>query len=179
VEGQLTDVTREVESEEGKFIALRNDLQRVEIRSPASGQVVGLALQTVGGVLQPGQKIMDIVPENETLLLEARVPPHLIDRVHADLPVDVRFNAFAHSPQLVVEGKVVSVSGDLLTEQQGNIQYYLARIALTPEAYKKLGKRTLQPGMPVEVVLKTGERSLLNYLLHPLTKRMAASMKEE
>lgn len=179
VETQLTDVSREVESEEGKFAALRNDLQRVEIRSPAAGQVVGLAIQTVGGVVSPGQKLMDIVPENETLLLETRVPPHLIDAVRAGLPVDVRFNAFAHSPQLVVDGKVVSVSGDLITEQQTNQQYYLARIALTPEAYKKLGKRQLQPGMPVEVVLKTGERSLLMYLLHPLTKRIASAMKEE
>ncbi|MBI5275331.1 MAG: HlyD family type I secretion periplasmic adaptor subunit [Burkholderiales bacterium] len=179
VESQLGDVTREVESEEGKFTALRNDLQRVEIRSPAGGQVVALAIQTVGSVVAPGQKLMDIVPENEPLLLEARVPPHLIDRVNAGLPVDVRFHAFAHSPQLVVEGKVVSVSGDLLVEPQTNAQYYLARIALTPDAYKKLGKRTLQPGMPVEVVLKTGERSLLSYLLHPLTKRIAASMKEE
>ncbi len=82
---------------------------------------------------------------------------------------------FAHSPQLVVDGKVVSVSGDLLTDPQSNVQYYLARVTVTPEGYKKLGKRQLQPGMPVEVVFKTGERSLLTYLLHPLTKRLAAA----
>jgi membrane fusion protein, protease secretion system len=130
-------------------------------------------------VVQPGQKIMDIVPENEPLLLEARVAPHMIDRVHAKLPVDVRFSTFAHSPQLVVEGQVVSVSGDLLTDQQSQISYYLARVQVTPEGLKTLGKRQLQPGMPVEVVFKTGERSLLTYLLHPLTKRMSAAMKEE
>jgi protease secretion system membrane fusion protein len=179
VEAQLTEVTRDVQSDEGKFHALADDLGRIDIKSPAAGQVVGLAVQTVGGVVQSGQKLMDIVPGDELLLLETKVPPHLIDRVHAGLPVDVRFNNFAHSPQLVVEGKVVSVSGDLLTEPQTNATYYLARVSVTPDGYKKLGKRVLQPGMPVEVVLKTGERSLLAYLLHPLTKRLAGAMKEE
>ena len=113
------------------------------------------------------------------MLLEAHVAPHLIDRVHTDLPVDVRFSSFAHSPQLVVGGKVVSISADLLTEPQTNISYYLARVEVTPEGLERLGKRQLQPGMPVEVIFKTGERSMLTYLLHPLTKRLAASMTEE
>ena len=179
VETQMADVSREVLSEEQKFKAVANDLERTEIKAPVSGQVVSLAVQTVGGVVQPGQKLMDIVPGNEPLLLEARVAPHLIDRVHAQMPVDVRFNSFAHSPQLVVEGQVVSVSGDLLTEPQTGISYYLARVQVTPEGLKTLGKRQMQPGMPVEVVFKTGERSLLTSLLHPLTKRISAAMKEE
>ena len=179
VETQMADVSREVLSEEQKFKAVANDLERTEIKAPVAGQVVSLAIQTVGGVVQPGQKLMDIVPENETLLLEAHVAPHLIDRVQADMPVDVRFNSFANSPQLVVLGKVVSVSADLLTEPQTGVPYYLARVQVTPEGTKTLGKRQLHPGMPVEVVFKTGERSLLTYLLHPLLKRMSASMKEE
>ena len=112
-------------------------------------------------------------------MLEVRVAPHLIDKVSAALPVDVRFSSFAHSPQLVVEGKVATVSGDLLTEPQTNVSYYLARVAITPEGLKKLGKRQMQAGMPVEVIFKTGQRSLLAYLLHPLSKRVAASMTEE
>jgi protease secretion system membrane fusion protein len=179
VDSQLAEVSREVLADAEKFRALQDDLGRTEIKAPASGQVVGLAVQTVGGVIAAGQKLMDIVPENESLLLEARVMPQFIDRVHADLPVDVRFNAFARSPQLVVGGKVISVSGDLLTEPNTNISYYLARVAVTPEGMKELGQRQLQPGMPVEVVFKTGQRSLLTYMLHPLTKRVAASMKEE
>ena len=179
VETQLADVSREVLSDNEKLHAVTDDLARTEIKAPASGQVVGLAVQTVGGVVQPGQKLMDIVPKDAPLLLEARVAPHLIDRVHADLPVDVRFSSFAHSPQLVVDGKVVSISGDLLTEPQTNVSYYLARVQVTPEGLKHLGKRQLQPGMPVEVIFKTGERSMLTYLLHPLTKRLAASMIEE
>lgn len=179
VETQLADVGRDVLAEEQKFKAVTDDLGRMEIKAPAAGQVVSLAVQTVGGVVQPGQKLMDIVPEKEPLLLEAHVAPHLIDRVKAGLPVDVRFSSFAHSPQLVVDGQVVSVSGDLLTEPQTNMSYYLARVQVTPEGMKALGQRQLQPGMPVEVVFKTGERSMLTYLLHPLTKRLSAAMKEE
>jgi membrane fusion protein, protease secretion system len=179
VETQLADVNRDVQSDDTKLRSLKDDLARTDIRSPAPGQVVGLATQTVGGVVQGGQKLMDIVPDDEPLLLETRVPPHMIDRVRAGLPVDVRFSSFANSPQLVVEGKVISVSGDLITDQPTNQTYYLARVRLTPEGLKKLGNRVLQPGMPVDVVLKTGERSMLTYLLHPLLKRMAASLKEE
>ena len=179
VESQMADVSRQVLADGEKYRSVGNDLDRTEIRSPAEGQVVGLAVQTVGGVVTPGQKLMDIVPKGAPLLLEAHVAPHLIDRVHTQLPVDVRFNSFAHSPQLVVQGKVVSVSGDLLTEPQTGVSYYLARVQVTPEGLKTLGKRQLHPGMPVEVVFKTGERSLLTYLLHPLIKRVSASMKEE
>ncbi|MDD2712563.1 MAG: HlyD family type I secretion periplasmic adaptor subunit [Simplicispira sp.] len=179
VETQLADVSREVLSDNEKLHAVRDDLGRTEIKAPAAGQVVGLAVQTVGGIVQPGQKLMDIVPGDAPLLLETRVEPHLIDRVHTGMPVDVRFSSFAHSPQLVVDGQLVSISGDLLTEPQTNISYYLARVQVTPAGLKALGKRQLQPGMPVEVIFKTGERSLLTYLLHPLTKRVAASMTEE
>ena len=179
VESQLAEVAREAESEAERFRATQDDLARIEIKAPAAGQVVGLAFQTVGGVIGPGQKLMDIVPEDQALLIEARVAPHLIDRVTQGLPVDVRFSSFAHTPQLVVNGKVVSVSGDQLIDQHTGLGYYLARVGVTAEGYKKLGKRQLQPGMPVEVIFLTGERSMLTYLLNPLTKRLAASMTEE
>ena len=179
VESQLADVSREMQADAEKLRAVTEDLARIDIRATASGQVVGLAIQTVGGVVQAGQKLMDIVPENEALILEARIPPNVIDRIHDGLPVDIRFSSFANSPQLVVDGKVQSISGDLLTDQQTNASYYLARIGVTPHGMEKLGKRQMQPGMPAEVVLKTGERSMLTYILHPLTKRLAASMTEE
>jgi protease secretion system membrane fusion protein len=180
-DGQMADVAREVQSDEGKFKALREELDRTVIRSPATGQVVGLAFQTVGGVIPSGQRLMDIVPEKDVLILESRIPPHLIDAVQPGLMTDVRFSAFAHSPQLVVEGKVISVSGDLLTEQtaQGPFSYFLARVQLTPDGIKGLGRHQIQPGMPAEVIIRTGERTVLTYLLHPLTRRVASSMKEQ
>lgn len=179
VDTQLADVRREVQGDADKFKASGDELARTTIRSPAEGQVVGLVAQTVGGVISPGQKLMDVVPQNETLLLETRVPPHMIDRVQPGKETDVRFSSFAHSPQLVVEGRVDSISSDLITEPQTNVSYYLARVSLTPAGMKDLGDRQMQAGMPAEVIIRTGERTVLTYLLHPLLKRMAASMKEE
>lgn len=178
VETQLAEVKRQVEAEQEKFRALSLELARTEIRAPADGQVVGLAMQTVGGVIAPGQKLLDIVPEHERLLLEAHIPPHLIDSAKRGDTADVRFSAFAHSPQLIVEARVLSVSDDLILEPN-QPPYYLARLEITPEGMRKLGQRRLQAGMPAEVVIKTGERSLLTYLLHPLIKRITTSLKEE
>jgi len=181
---QLSQVQLEVEADAEKPRALAAELADTEVRSPASGQVVGLLVQTVGAVIQPGQKIMDIVPNNEGLLIDAKVAPHLIDSIKKDLPVDISFSSFAHSPQLVVAGNVESVSKDIVTEPQMNpmqpwATYYLARVKVTPEGLKSLGHRQMQPGMPVQVVIKTGERSLLVYLIDPLIKRVRVSMKEE
>ena len=180
VESQLADIAREVQADAKKYLAEKASLQRTELRSPTSGQVVGLMVQTIGAVIQPGEKLMDVVPDKQRLLLETKVPPHLIDKVHADLLADIRFNTFAHSPQLVIPGRVLSVSGDLMVDPQNpQFGYFLARIEVTPDGIQALGNRQLQPGMPVEVLIRTGERSLLQYLLHPLTKRIASAMKEE
>ena len=179
IETQLAEVGRQVLVDQEKYQAVKAELERMEIRSPAQGQIVGLMTQTVGGVIQPGQKLMDIVPKGAPLMLEAQVPPHMIDRVDMGMPVDVRFSSFANTPQLVVQGEVDSVSGDLLTDQATNVSYYLARVKVTDEGQKILGQRQLRPGMPVEVIFKGGERSMFTYLLHPLTKRLAASMTEE
>ena len=175
----LTEIYRELQADADKMRATADELARTEVRAPADGQVVGLAVQTVGAVIQPAQKVADVVPAGEALLLEARIPPHLIDRVRTGQDVDVRFSGFAHSPQLVVDGKVQSVSGDVLADPSGQQTFYLARVAVTADGLRTLGTRQLQPGMPVEVVFRTGERSLLTYLVHPLVKRLAASMKEE
>ena len=176
---QFADASREVVSEGERLRAAREELERTELRAPAAGQVVALAIHTVGGVVQPGQRLMDVVPEGEPLLLDARIAPQFVDRVRAGLPVDVRFAAFAHSPQLVVQGRVASVSADVMQDGPGSPAYYLARVGLTPEGLRDLGARQMQPGMPAEVLVRTGERSLLAYLLHPLSRRVAASMKEE
>jgi membrane fusion protein, protease secretion system len=181
---QLAQVQLEVEADGEKTRALAEELADTEVRSPASGQVVGLQVQTVGAVIQPGQKMMDIVPLHEGLLIDTKVAPQLIDSIHKGLPVNVSFSSFAHSPQLVVAGVVESLSKDIVTEPQVNpampgASYYLARVSVTPEGVKSLGKREMQPGMPVQVVIKTGERSLLTYLVDPLIKKIRPSMKEE
>lgn len=183
IDTQLAQIRMEFQSNFEKYKASADELERTQVKSPATGQVVGLQIQVVGAVLQPAQKLMDIVPKDETLLLEAKILPNYIDKVKEGQLVDVRFSTFANTPQLVCEGRVESISSDTLTDPQmsmsGSANYYLARVVLTPEGMKTLGERPLQSGMQAEVLIKTGERSLLKYLLHPLIKRLAASMKEE
>ena len=179
IETQMAEISKGVHAGSERFSAARGDLDRTVIRAPASGQVVGLQMQTVGGVVTPGQKLADIVPEGVPLLLEARVKPQLIDRLQPGLMADVRFQAFANTPQLVVESKLVSVSGDLIVDPQHNNEaHYLALLKITDKGMQTLGGRVLQPGMPAEIIVKTGEQTLLNYLLGPFLKRLASSMKE-
>ena len=181
VEQQLGQLRPEIQALTERFKAISEELDRVEVRSPAKGQVVGLSAQTVGGVIAPGQRVMDVVPANASLVVEARVESHLIDRVAPGAEVDLRFAGFANTPQLVVLGRVLTLSSDTITDpaMPQMPPYYLARIEVTPAGIKELGSRRLQPGMPVDVVFKTGQRTLLDYIVRPLTKRMAASMKEE
>lgn len=181
VSAQLADVRRDVQANQERLAAIKAELGRTQIRAPVDGQVVGLSMSSLGGVVTPGQRLMDIVPMGRPLLLDAQVPPSVIDRVRQGDAAEVRFSTFANAPQLVVHGKVTSLSHDAITEQIGSgvMSFYLARVEITPEGMKALGGRELQPGMQGEVLIKTGERSLLTYLLHPLTKRIAAAMTEE
>lgn len=183
IDADMAQVKLQVEADAQKVLALRQELGRTEIRSPASGQVVGLQVHTVGAVIQPGQKLMDIVPSGEALIIDAQIPPHLIDKIQVGQAADIRFSTFANSPQLLAEGQLKSLSKDLLSKPaataEGSQSYYLARVMLTDKGMHALQGRQLQPGMPVQVVIKTGERTLWNYLMHPLSKRLAASMKEE
>jgi len=183
IDTEMAQVKLAVQADAEKYKPLWDELQRITVTAPVSGQVVGLQVHTVGAVIQPGQKIMDIVPFDEPLILDARIPPHLIDKIHTGQDADVRFSSFSNTPQLLLEGQVKTVSSDLLVDPgtggQAPSSYYLARINITEDGMKTLGDRRLQPGMPVQVVIRTGERTLLTYLMHPLVKRIAASMKEE
>jgi membrane fusion protein, protease secretion system len=175
----LLELQHQIKAAQQRLSAAEQDLERLEIRSSADGQVVGLSIAAVGAVIQPAQRIMDIVPKGEDLTIESRVAPQFIDRIATGDAVDIRFSGFSNAPQLVVDGVLTSVSQDVLIDPATQQAYYLARAVITPEGLNMLGKREMQPGMPAEVIIKTGSRTMLNYLLHPLTKRVATSMKEE
>ncbi len=179
--GELAGVRREVQANQEKLAAMTQELGRMQITAPSAGQVIALGVTGIGGVVTPGQHLMDILPLGEMTLLDLKVPPHVIDRIKVGDEVEVRFSAFAGSPHLVVMGKLLSLSGDAISEQVagGVSSYYLGRVALTPEGLKALGDRKVQPGMTAEVLIRTGERSLLTYMLHPLIKRVAAAMTEQ
>ena len=108
----------------------------------------------------------------------AEIKPNLIDRISVGDDVDIRFTTFSLTPFLVVSGEIVTISSDILMTQKRE-PYYLARVKVTDAGFEKLGNRKLRPGMEVGVVIKTGSRTLLTYLLHPLTRRIAFSLKEE
>lgn len=180
-EGQLAAIRLELQADREKFKATGDELARTSIRAPVAGQVVGLQLQSKGAVLQPAQKLMDIVPSDEELVIETKVPPHLADRVKRGQMTEVQFSTFANSPAVVVDGRVRSISQDLISEPTptGMASYYSAQIVVTREGLKTLGDRQMKPGMPVEVIIKTGQRTLLQYLFKPLTQRLGSAMKEE
>jgi protease secretion system membrane fusion protein len=183
VMGLLAEVRKEVQAGKERLTTTNEELVRTQIKSPVDGQVVGMSISATGGVVMAGQKLMDVVPKSETLLIDAKVLPHIIDKVHTGMNVSVRFNTFANTPQLVVPGKLVALTSDVITDPSAGMggisSYYLGRVEITPEGLKVLGSRMLQPGMPTEVLFKVGERTLLQYIMYPLTKRIAASLKEE
>lgn len=177
VETQLADVQREAAILGERLMALDDELSRVEIRSPADGIVVGLSVHTIGGVIRAGEPILDLVPEGDPLIIEARIMPHLIERVAIGLPTLVRFVAL-DKLNPVVQGEVTSVSADILTDKGTGQPYYAARITVPQEELLKLNYERINPGMPVDVVIKTGERSMLEYLLRPLLSHMFMALRE-
>jgi len=179
VRTQLAEASRDAETLESRSTATDFDLANTEIKAPMSGKVVGLAVFTDRGVLSPGFKLMDIVPQEETLYIEAQVPVHLIDKVKPALSVELMFTAFNQNRTPHVQGLVDMVSADRLVDEKNGFPYYTLHAHVTPEGMRKLGQLQVRPGMPVEVLVKTGERTLLSYLLKPLLDRMHGALREE
>jgi len=151
---------------------------RIEIRSPQDGIVVGLAAHTSGGVIAPGERLMDIVPSGDRLIVEAKVDPQDIDIVHDGLPARVRFTSFGQRNLVPIEGRVQSISADHISDERTGASYYLARIELTEDPGPALDGGVLYPGMPAEVMIVTGSRTALEYFLEPLTRTLERSMRE-
>ena len=180
VETQFSDFRRDSLLAAERLRSAKEDYSRSVIRAPVDGFVNGMSALTEGSVISPAGRLMDIVPKDEALILEVKIDPNVIDRVHTGLLVDINLHAFANDPSLVLEGVLESVSVDLIFESNPNLPpHYLGRVRVTPAGLKKLGSRTLQPGMPAQVTIKTGERTLVQYLLKPLIMRLSGSMKEE
>jgi epimerase transport system membrane fusion protein len=163
--------------------ALQDTVERIVVRAPEAGMVLGLAVHTVGSVIQPGARIMDIVPQHEKLIIEAQVSPADIDRVKIGQLAEIRFSGFQANKMPRMEGKLVSVSADRLTDEtrQDQSPYYLARVDVMPEGLKELSRQNLKlvPGMPAEVMINTGSRTLFQYLTRPLSDSFARSFTED
>jgi epimerase transport system membrane fusion protein len=154
-------------------------LRRTRILAPEAGMVMGLSVHTVGGVIGPGTPLLDIVPADQPLVVDVQISPLDIDRVQVGKRAEVRFSAFSSSITPVIEGTLTRVSADRLINEQSGAPYYLGRVELTEKGRRDLGELLLVPGMPAEVLLNTGERTLLNYLVQPATNALARSMIED
>jgi protease secretion system membrane fusion protein len=179
IDTQLSDAQKSREALQTKVASLRFQLQLTDLRAPVSGTVVGLKTNTVGGVVQPGQTLMEIVPAEENLIVEGRVPPTLIDKVKVGLQADLRFTAFNLNTTPIVPGLVTLVGADKIKPEGSQDEVYLSQIQVTPEGKKMLGSLAVQPGMPVDVMIKTGERSFMSYIVKPITDRFAWALKEQ
>lgn len=152
---------------------------RTEIRAPVAGIIIGKTVNTIGEVVSPGESLLYVVPQNGELIIEAQVNPNDIDRVHNGQSADIRFSAFKSQTTPVMDGVVISVSADALTNEQQGTHYYLARVELSPEGLEMLADLILVPGMPAEVLINTGSRTLFQYLTQPIRNAFARSLIED
>lgn len=182
VAGELADVQTELSTLREKLRSVQDTVDRGVVRAPESGTVLGLAVHTVGAVVKPGDRILDIVPQNEKLIVEAQMSPQDIDQIKVGQVAEVRFPSFRQRDLPRIDGTLVSVSADRLVEQaEGRkMPYYLARVEIAPAGLQALSgaKLALLPGMPAEVLVNTGERTMLQYLIAPLSDTVARSFRQ-
>lgn len=179
VRQQLADARLKAEELGSRLSAADFELTHTEVRAPAGGTVVGLDVFTEGGVIAPGQVLMEIVPQDAPLLVDARTPVELVDKLQPGLDVELLFVAFNQSRTPRVNGKVTLVSADRLLDEKTDQPYYRLRVQVDEDGLQQLQGQTIRPGMPVQAFVRTGERSLLNYLFKPLTDRTHMALVEE
>jgi len=181
VRTQLADVEREAEALRARMEGQKFEVDNVELKSPVSGTVTSLAVFTQGGVVQPGFKLMEIVPTDDPMVVEGNLAVNLVDRVHPGLKTELIFSAFNANKTPHIPGEVEQVAADRSLDERTGAPFYKVRVKVTPEGQKMLAQHKLdvRPGMPVELFVKTGERTPLNYLFKPIFDRAKSSMAEE
>ncbi|KGA43094.1 hemolysin D [Pectobacterium odoriferum] len=181
---------KEVNSELAEVRALLSDvgskkekadfnLANIQMRAPVSGTVVGLKVFTEGGVIAPGQTLLEIVPDDQPLFVDARLPVELVDKVWPGLPVELQFVAFNQSTTPRVAGTVELLSADRLLDERDGSPYYSLRVQVDEAGKRALEGLEIKPGMPVQGFVRTGERSFVNYLFKPLMDRLHLALTEE
>ena len=181
VRSTLSDAEREAEALSARMTALDYELANAEVKAPVDGTVVGLNIFTRGGVVPAGFRLMDLVPTDDPLIVEGQLPVNLVDKIHAGLPVELIFSAFNANSTPHVPGVVTQVSADRTVDERTGAAYYKLKAKVTPEGAKVIAAKKLdiRSGMPVELFIKTGERTMMSYLLKPLFDRAKTSMTEE
>ncbi|MDG5496492.1 HlyD family type I secretion periplasmic adaptor subunit [Niveispirillum sp. BGYR6] len=177
VADKLREAQQQIFDLEDRLTNANDILERREVKAPSDGVIVGLRVHTLGGVVRGGETIMDLVPSKEKLVVEAMVSPNDIDNMAVGLEAEVRFSALSSRQIPILTGTVMQVDADVTTDQRGN-RYYLARVIVPEDQLSKLGGQKIVPGMPTEVLVKAGERTLLEYLTKPLTDSFFRAFKE-
>lgn len=183
IDTELADVQKNRDALHDKYVAAQFERDLSKIKAPTSGTVVGLKVFTVGGVITASEMLAEVVPDSGVLVVSAKIPDRLIDKVKVGENADLHFTAFNANTTPTVPGLVKVVGADLVVPQKGKqvgepeFEYYPAQIETTEEGQKMLGDLQIQPGMPVEVVIKTGERTFVSYLLKPITDRTIKAFK--
>ncbi len=175
---ELRKVQAEIYALNERVRAAGDVLARTDIRAPRAGTVVDLQVHTAGGVIAPGAALLDIVPSGDRLVVEAKVDPKDIDVVRQGLEAQVRFTAFNQRHRAPAQGTLTSISADLLTDEASGEKYYLARIELAETQADSVDLSALYPGMQAEVMIVTGARSALDYLLEPLVRSVDRAFRE-
>ena len=166
---------------QSKISSVEDTLLRTNIVAPIDGTVVGLNLHTVGGVVAPGRDILKIIPQKSKLVVIAQVQISDIDKVKVGLMADIRFSAFNTRNTHVIEGRVEHVAADSFIDEKSGAPYYEAKIEVTKEGEKQITEYgfELVSGMPAEVMIKISDRTVLNYLIKPLTDMVSRGFNEE
>ncbi|MFN3815170.1 HlyD family type I secretion periplasmic adaptor subunit [Brevundimonas sp.] len=181
VADQLRQVEVELNELQPRLSELQAQIGRTQVRSPASGQVVGLSVFTAGGVVQPGQVLMEIVPDDASQVLVAQVDPADIDNVRVGLQTEIRFPGLREEIPPIVRGEVTRVSADSFANEQTGQSHFRVEVVVPPEELEALGAaaRGIRPGMPVEVVILLRRRTALSYLVEPLTRNLWRSGSQQ
>ncbi|HET8728837.1 MAG TPA: HlyD family type I secretion periplasmic adaptor subunit [Alphaproteobacteria bacterium] len=175
----LVETQAELSDVEDLLSSARNVMQRVEVRAPQDGLVTGLKFFAAGAVVQPGEPILDIVPLNDNLVIEAMVNPRDIDTIFVGAPVNIRLTAYKQKNVPVVEGTLRYIAADTEIDERTGDAFYPSRVVLDPESLEQIDRVELYPGMPAEVMIVTGERRAIDYFLAPITDGMQRALREE
>lgn len=174
---ELTQALSELYDLRKKHATIADRVRRATITSPANGYVLGLSTTSIGTVIAPGEQLMEIVPTVDALIVEARISPMDIDRVRIGQPAEIRFSVFKDA--YLVSGELTNLSPDRLIDAASEMPYYSAEVKILQEDMVLLGGMKLVPGMPAEVLIKTGQRTMLGYITSPLNRTVSLSLTED
>lgn len=177
--GELRGVETELAELAERRVAALDQLRRLEIQAPQSGVVHQLAIHTRGGVITPGQALMQIIPQDDTLIVEARVAPGDIDQIQVGQEAVVHFTAFNQRTTPQLNATLFSVAADLTEDERSGENFFLARLRLSEEEQARLGALQLTPGMPADIFIQTGARTALSYLVKPFEDQLSRAFREE